>query len=148
MVLSQVNFHTRSSGSGAMRKRRITHGLPVISLTEINRPSASHAMPMNPVTVTSTSVTTAAPETPGPSSNRPWLASRGGAPVCNFSSKARKIHDNDWTPSLRNTALEMLRRDYTANRARGPTASVLKTWKTMRRRMHDGNVPVYPFTPS
>lgn len=87
------------------------------------------------------------PGTPENTSNRPWLASRRDAPVCNFSRKARKISDNDWTPALRDSAPEMLRRNYTASSAKGPAASVLKTWETMRGRMHDGNVPVYPLTP-
>lgn len=131
-----------------MGKRTIPHGLAVIPLNEINRPRANRITAANPDTEFNVPVEASAPKIPGTASNRPWLASRGDTPVCNFSRKARRIDDNDWTPALRNSALEMLRRDYTASSAKGPTASVLKTWEAMRQRMHDGNVPVYPLTPS
>ena len=78
---------------------------------------------------------------------RPWLAERKDTPICNFSRRARKPEEPTWTESQRDEALASLRRDYIANSAKGPACSVLKTWESMHRRMHDPEIPTYPLTP-
>ena len=136
------------------RSRKIKHpGLPVISLTAIKEraqqreqeqslASANHPKP-------SVEIKRQHPEEIehlARPDNRPWLAARRDAPVCNFTRKARRGNDDRWTEERRQQALEELVRDYTSTSAQGPAASVLRTWEIMHYRMHDAHIPVYPLT--
>lgn len=130
-------------------KRKFSHGLPVISLTEINRPATARvAHDIQIVNATPSNVKTASQTSNDDVvTNRPWLAARRDAPVCNFSRRAKRLTDVHWGRGQRDAALELLRRDYTSSSAKGPAASVLKTWEIMRKRMHDPGTPTYPLTP-
>lgn len=136
-----------------MGKRARHAGLPVVSLADVHRaiaaekcqPAPSTPCPRNDGDVV-------APRTPmiganEPPTKRPWLAGRGDTPVCNYSRKAKRLDPAQWTQEFRDDALTALRRDFVAMSARGPSASILKTWDTMRRRMMGNSVPVYPLTP-
>ena len=140
------------------RTRKIKHpGLPAVSLSALRDRAAQREEALKPLPVDSRNTTNrnvAAKARPmpadtmstEPAANRPWLAVRRDAPICNFTRKARRGTDEQWTEEKRQKALDELVRDYTSISAQGPTASVLKTWELMHYRMHDSQVPVYPLT--
>lgn len=78
--------------------------------------------------------------------NRPWLAARNDAAVCNFTRKARRPQAAVWSSDQCNKAMEDLRRDYTASSSRGPHASLLRTWEAMHSWMNHGRSDYYPLT--
>lgn len=133
-----------------MRKRhKFNHGLPLVSLREINGPSGfvnshSHGITSRAHGPSwSTEATDQDPTAPAP----PWLAQRRDAPACNFSRKAKRPLEADWSAKQRRHALDNLRKDYVANSAKGPAAAVLRTWESMHIRMMGRHVPVFPLTP-
>ena len=131
-----------------MGKRKFCHGLPLISLSAINggaKPCGDAQM--SPNTAGQTGVPESVKSAPRTPSNVPWVADRKDAPICNFTRKARRPSESEWTDAQRMEALTALRRDYTASSARGPAAAVLRTWDAMHRRMMGTNLPVYPLTP-
>lgn len=116
----------------SMGKRKFCHGLPLISLSAIN----GGTKPCGDAHVSSnTTGQTGVPETfrsaPRTASNIPWVADRKDAPICNFTRKARRPLESEWTEAQRTEALTALRRDYTASSAKGPAAAVLRTWDAM-----------------
>ena len=78
--------------------------------------------------------------------NRPWLAPRGDTAVCNYSRKAKRPQAAVWNSDQVRQAVADLRRDYTASSAKGPNASLLRTWESMHRRMNEGRNDCYPLT--
>ena len=134
---------------------KITHGLPLISLSAIDELSNSNRLNNHAksgevqIQRAACELTTpiAEPRT-DPSTKRPWVANRRDAPICNFTRKARRCDEIDWTPAQRQMALDNLIRDYTSVSAKGPAASVLKTWDSIHRRMHGDSTPTYPLTAS
>ena len=131
-----------------MGKRKFCHGLPLILLSAINggaKPCGDAQM--SPNTAGQTGVPESVKSAPRTPSNVPWVADRKDAPICNFTRKARRPSESEWTDAQRMEALTALRRDYTASSARGPAAAVLRTWDAMHRRMMGTNLPVYPLTP-
>lgn len=134
-----------------MGKRAKFAGLPVINLAAIHdamdrekrevQTPLSSAQP-NLMTEAKVNHSGAVANT----TRRPWVAPRQDAPVCNYSRKARRAEPGQWTPEFKEEALRALRRDYIATSAKGPNASVLKTWEAMRHRMMGVGVPVYPLT--
>ena len=154
-LILQLTFCAHSEGSSMNKRRRVRapHGLPVISLSAINELTSN-------VTSDGEQEMSAPPGTMGSRSaggislepkmdhttNRPWLASRRDTPICNFTRKAKRCEDVSWTRDQQQLALDNLVRDYTSVSAKGPAASVLKTWDAMHRRMHSDHIPAYPLT--
>lgn len=137
-----------------MGKRARVIGLPVISLHAIAgltppAPFKGNRAETDAVTPAPTTAVTAAEPPGSETSKRPWLAQRRDTAVCNFTRKARKpIDHGTWTKAQCDLALTELQRDYTAVSSKGPHASLLRTWESMRRRMHGGDTAYYPLTPS
>lgn len=136
-----------------MGKRAKLVGLPVVSFAAIHasiesqRAVESTGSTQSKLEQTGTPPTIAADSlAPAKVTNRPWVAPRHDAPVCNYSRKARRLDLGHWTPAFKAEALQALRRDYTASSAQGPNASVLRTWESMHHRMMGHGIPVYPLT--
>ena len=133
-----------------MKRRKAIHGLPVISLTAIN----STTVPDRVIDAeVATQATVREPITDHLEHNsgcgqgsRTWVANRRDAPICNFTRKARRSDLAEWTPEQQQAAVNNLIRDYTSVSAKGPAASVLKTWEAMHRRMHSDGQPCFPLT--
>ena len=129
-------------------------GLPVISLTAIKERSHQQQDGSRRSELVASRVPEVEPmRRPLPAmadhqgaDNRPWLAARRDAPVCNYTRKARRGSEDQWSEEKRQQAMDELVRDYTSVSAQGPAASVLRTWEVMRFRMHDPHIPVYPLT--
>lgn len=134
-----------------MGKKAKLWGLPPISLLDVTAGTSSKPEHGNAdaASVNGVSRTVRKPERrdTATTTKRPWVAERSDAPVCNYSRKAKRIDGARWTPEFREEARNALRRDYVASSAKGPSASVLRAWEAMHRRMLGPDVPVYPLTP-
>ena len=145
-----------------MGKRRKVLGLPCVSLREVQS-LTSEAQTCEVPTLPSGSLQSweasskvveqnqrckiAEPDRPEPTV-RPWLADRRDAPICNYSRKAKKEDPNQiWDEDRINRALFNLERDYTAASAKGPSASLLQTWKSMHKKMNPDQSEPFPLTP-
>lgn len=152
--------HASHSHGSKMGKRAKLVGLPLISLSEIR--SCNGANDGTSLASADTKLVTVTPATPGCSvpatpgfrpndleadrDNRPWLAARGDAAICNFTRKARRPQANVWSSEQCQQALADLRRDYAATSSKGPNASLVRTWEAMHRRMNQGRCDYYPLT--
>ena len=126
-------------------------GLPLISLSEVRNSHVKKAPRSDPFTE---GITIRVPEAPNFRSNdleaardnRPWLAPRNDAAVCNYTRKARRPQAAVWNSEQCQQALNVLKRDYTASSSKGPNASLLRTWESTRKRMNQGKNDYYPLT--